>query len=136
MKGLLIIGLDLIGYRNLPLSRYYTPQTVGLQGALRIFTVFNRPLLPPGRVGLGEVFLYVSRLDKARLKGQGRSQHWLALVCMPFAPADGVMRHAHLNRVPSVLAGAANPSPHHLVWQVAIGDWRPVFFATALRTIH
>jgi hypothetical protein len=70
------------------------------------------------------------------LKGQGRSQHWLALVCMPFAPADGVMRHAHLNRVPSVLAGAANPSPHHFVWQVAIGDWRPVFFATALGTIH
>lgn len=109
---------------------------MGVEAALRIFTVFNRPLLPPGRIGLGKVLLYVSRLDKARMKGQWCPQHWLALVCVPFAPANGVMRHAHLNRVPSVLAGAANPSPHHLVWQVAIGDWRPVFFATALGTIH
>jgi len=109
---------------------------VGPGSVLQIFTVLERSLPLDGGIGLGKVLLYVSRLDKAWLKGQGRSQHWLALVCMPFAPADGVMRHAHLNRVPSVLAGAANPSPHHFVWQVAIGDWCPVFFATALGTIH
>ena len=120
----------------LPLSRYYTPQAVGLEGALRIFTVLNRPLLPPGRVGLGKVLHHVKRLDKAWLKGQRHPQNWFALVCMAFAPSNGVKRDAHLDRIPSVLAGAANPSPHHLVRQMAIGDWCPVFFATAFWAVH
>ena len=109
---------------------------MGLEGVLQIFTVLERSLPLDGGIGLGKVFHYVKRLDEAWLKRQWCPQHWFALVCVAFAPADGVMRHAHLNRVPSVLTGAANPSPHYLVWQVAIGDWCPVFFATALGTIH
>ena len=103
---------------------------------LQIFTILERSLPLDRGIGLGKVFHHIKRLDEAWLKRQCCPQDWFALVCVAFAPADGVMRHAHLDRVPSVLAGAANPSPHHLIWQVAIGDWCPVFFATAFRAIH
>ena len=109
---------------------------MGSGSALQIFTVLERSLPLDGGIGLGQVLHHIKRLDEAWLKRQWCPQHWLALICMPFAPANGVMRHAHLDRVPSVLAGAANSSAHYLIRQMAVGDWRPVFFATAFRAIH
>ena len=117
-----------------PLSLYYTPQAAWVNGVSQIFAVLKRRFPLDRSIGLGQVLHHVSSLDKAWLQRERRSQHRLVLVAI--GPANGILRHSHLDRKPRMVANLANPFAHHLIREVAIGYWRPVVLATANSAIH
>ena len=111
-----------------------TPPTTRLQCLSQIFTVLERRFPLDRSIGLRQVVHHVSSLNKARLQRERRSQHRLVLVAI--GPANGILRHSHLDRKPRMAARPADPFADHLIRQVPVGHWCPVVLATAIRAIH
>ena len=123
-----------LGSGLLALEINNTPPTARLQCLLQIFTIFKRRFSLNRSIGLGQVLHHVSSLNKAWLQRDRSPQHRLVLVSI--RPANGVVRHTHLDREPMPATGRTDSLAHYFIRQVPVSHWRPVVLATAIRAIH